>query len=173
MERTGDEKDENVPEEVSLAKKSSREENSWGYFAPLKTQRIKCWKLIQTRKEDDNLPRHRKLIHFISYVLELEGGELCLTTSDKISTNKYNRLRINRHCASQVSGRGLMLLKGQQPPGVRFLRTAGRSQESNPKLSSPFQVSASIYLQTSHSARHPSEPQIKRLESALSTMKPR
>lgn len=157
---------------MSLAKKSSHEEDSWGYFAPLKTQRIKCWKLIQTRKEDNNLPRHGKLIRFLPHVLEVEGGELCSTTSDKISTNKYDRLRVNGHCASQVSGRGLMLLKGQQPPGVRLLRSAGRSQESNPKLSSPFQVSASIYLQTSHSARQASERQIKRWESTLSTMKP-
>lgn len=42
-----DNSDEHVPEEVILVK-TSPHKNSQRYFMTLKTQRIKCWKLIET-----------------------------------------------------------------------------------------------------------------------------
>lgn len=49
QEKWCDEKDEDVPEEVTLAKNFTLK-NAQRYFTTSKAQRTQCWKLIQTEK---------------------------------------------------------------------------------------------------------------------------
>lgn len=95
MERVCDEMDENVPEEESLAKKIFTLRELLGIFHTTENLKDKMLEAHPTRKQYDSLPSHRKVIHFVLYVLELEGGKLCSTTSDKISTQKCHHLGVN------------------------------------------------------------------------------
>lgn len=58
-----DEKNKYITQKMNLAKIFTL---SWTYITTLKTQRVKWWQLIQSRKEFDNLVRHRKQAHFLS-----------------------------------------------------------------------------------------------------------